>query len=310
MKHTGILAIVALTLATLVAGEAAEARRMSGGKSLGAQRPSVAPSTPAPTAAAPSAAASQPVMPAQPGATLPAKPVAPATPAPAGASRWLGPIAGLAAGLGLAALLSHFGLPEGLGSFLLLALLVIGGVLVVRMLLARRSPAQGPLAYAGTPGASPRFETPPAPQWGGGTRVEPVLGAAPAPPAATKPLPPEFDAHAFAAQAKLQFIRLQAAHDAGDRKLLADYTTPAMLAELTRDADDDTARQPTEIVALQAEVLEAATEGDRHWASVRYTGTLREGGAASTSAFDEIWNLTKPVDGSSGWLLAGIQQPA
>ena len=27
-------------------------------------------------------------------------------------------------------------------------------------------------------------------------------------------------------------------------------------------------------------------------------------------AFDEMWNLVKPVDGSSGWLLAGIQQYA
>jgi predicted lipid-binding transport protein (Tim44 family) len=309
MNTKGILAIVALTLAAMVASEAVDARRMSGGKSLGAQRPSVTPSTPAPTAATPSAAASQPVMPAQPGAALPARAAAPTATPPSGASRWLGPVAGIAAGLGLAALLSHFGLPEGLGSFLLIALLVIGGVFLVRMLLARRSPTQGPLAYAGPTGASPRIDTPPAPQWGGGTRVEPVMGATPATPAATRPLPPGFDAEGFAAQAKLQFVRLQAAHDAGDRKMLAEYATPEMYAQLTSDLDSGAPRQATVIVTLQAEVLEVATEGDRHWASVHFTGTLQEGGAAA-SAFDEIWNLTKPVDGSSGWLLAGIQQPA
>jgi predicted lipid-binding transport protein (Tim44 family) len=310
MNIKGILAIVALTLASMVASEAAEARRMSGGKSLGAQRPSVAPSTPAPSASAPSAAASNPVMPATPGAALPAKAAAPTAPAPSGASRWLGPVAGIAAGLGLAALLSHFGLPEGLGSFLLLALLAIGGFFVVRMLLARRSTASRPLAYAGAPGASPRFETPSAAQWGGASRVEPVLGSGPGSPAATRSLPPGFDAKGFADQAKLQFIRLQAAHDAGDRKLLADYATPEMFTQLAADLEGGAPRQATEIVTLHAEVLEVATEGDRHWASVRYTGTLREGGASATTAFDEIWNLTKPVDGSSGWLLAGIQQPA
>jgi predicted lipid-binding transport protein (Tim44 family) len=137
-----------------------------------------------------------------------------------------------------------------------------------------------------------------------------VLGSAPGSPAATRPLPPGFDAQGFAAQAKLQFIRLQAAHDAGERKMIADYTTPEMFAQLTADLAGDEPRKATEIVTLQAEVLEVVTEGDRHWASVRYTGTLREGGEPATTAFDEIWNLTKPVDGSSGWLLAGIQQPA
>jgi predicted lipid-binding transport protein (Tim44 family) len=63
-------------------------------------------------------------------------------------SRWLGPIAGLAAGLGLAALLSHFGLSETFASFLLIALLVVGGILLVRFLLARRS-APAPMQYAG-----------------------------------------------------------------------------------------------------------------------------------------------------------------
>jgi predicted lipid-binding transport protein (Tim44 family) len=43
---------------------------------------------------------------------------------------------------------------------------------------------------------------------------------------------------------------------------------------------------------------------------VRYTGVVREDGEANPKPIDEVWNLTKPVDGSSGWLLAGIQQTA
>jgi len=312
MKRNGILAIVALTLAALAVADIADAK-LGGGRSLGAQRPSVAPRASAPPATTPPAAASQPVMPAQPGATLPAKPAAPAAPAASGASRWLGPIAGLAAGLGLAALLSHFGLPEGLGSFLLIALLVVGGVLVVRMLLSRRAQPQRPLAYAGAraPAAAPAgFEASQAPQWGGTPRIEPVLGPTPAAEPPARSLPPGFDAEGFADHAKVQFLKLQAAHDAGDRKTLAEVLTPEMLAEVTRDLDSGAPRQATEFVTLQAEVLDATTEGDRHWASIRFSGTLREGGATATSVFDEVWNLTKPVDGSSGWVLAGIQQHA
>jgi predicted lipid-binding transport protein (Tim44 family) len=36
---------------------------------------------------------------------------------------------------------------------------------------------------------------------------------------------------------------------------------------------------------------------------------MREGTGATPAPFDEVWNLSKPVDGKTGWLLAGIQQP-
>ena len=310
-KPSAILAIAVFALATMAMNDVADAR-IGGGKSLGAQRPSVTPRASAP-ATTPPAASSQPVMPAQPGATLPAKPAAPATPAPSGASRWLGPIAGIAAGLGLAALLSHFGLPEGMGSFLLIALLVIGGVFLVRMLLARRAQTQRPLAYAAAPGplpASAPFEMPPAPQWGGAPRTEPVLGSAVPGPLAGKSLPPGFDAEGFVKHAKQQFVRLQAAHDARDCAALRDVLTPEMYAQIESELASSAARPVTEVATLQAEVLEVETEGDSHWASVRFTGTLREDGAAAPTTFDEVWNLSKPADGSSGWLLAGIQQMA
>jgi len=306
MKQRFLVALAAVALVGFVVSEA-DAAKMGGGRSLGAQRSSVVPRTATPPAATPSGAASQPVMPATPGATLPAKPAAPAAaPAASGASRWLGPIAGLAAGIGLAALLAHFGLPEGLGTFLLLALLAIGVIFVVRMLFARRAQSQRPLAYAAEGSASPAFEMPPAPKWGGAPRVEPTLGIAQTP--TSKAFPPGFDANGFERHAKEQFVRLQAAYDAGDRKTLAEVMTPEMLDEIVRELDG-APRRPTKVETLAAEVFDVETQGDRHWASVRFTGTLREGDSAPV-AFDEVWNLTKPADDSSGWLLAGIQQIA
>jgi predicted lipid-binding transport protein (Tim44 family) len=85
--------------------------------------------------------------------------------------------------------------------------------------------------------------------------------------------------------------------------------TPEMIDEILRELDNGTLRRPTKIEKLDAEVVDVETQGDHHWASVRFTGTLREGDGAPV-AFDEAWNLTKPADGSSGWLLAGIQQIA
>lgn len=313
MNGNRIATIVAVTVAAFALADLADAAKLGGGRSLGAQRQSVAPRAATPPAATPPAAASQPVMPAQPGATLPAKPATPAAvPQPSGMSRWLGPIAGLAAGLGLAALLSHFGLSEGFASLMLIALLAIAAVVVVRMLLARRAAARKPLAYATAPSAAPTpaaFDATRAGPWGSPQRVEPVLGPAPM-AAPARRIPAGFDAAAFARHAKAQFLRLQAAHDAGDRATLAEVLTPEMLAEVTRDLAAGAPRTATEFVTLDAEVLEAVTEGDRHWASIRFSGVLREGDAAATSTFDEVWNLTKPVAGASGWLLAGIQQHA
>ena len=122
--------------------------------------------------------------------------------------------------------------------------------------------------------------------------------------------PPGFDAARFVQQATLQFRKLQAAYDAGDRKALADVLTPEMSAEIDKEIAERGAHVPTEVTALEATVLEVTTEGDSHWASVHFQGTLREDGAVLPKPFDEVWNLVKPVDGKTGWLLAGIRQPA
>jgi len=243
------------------------------------------------------------VMPAQPGAgAAKAAPATPATPAPAsGASRWLGPIAGIAAGLGLAALLSHFGLPEGFASFLLLGLLALGLVLVYRMMTARRATAAASYSGGGAGMGGRVIDAAPA-------RIEPQL--VPAPAKVAKQLPPGFDATGFLREAMLQFRRLQAAWDAGDRKALRNVMTSAMAEEIVRDLDQRGSHESTQIVSLNAEMLEVTTEAGMHWASVRFTGLVREDGAPQPTSLDEVWNLCKPVDGSSGWLLAGIRQAA
>ncbi len=312
MKPLITLAVAALAAVALLGADAADAKRLGGGRSFGMQRPGVtaAPSVPAPSAAARAGAAANPVMPATPGAASAARPVPNA--AASGAPRWLGPIAGLAAGLGLAALLSHFGLSEGLAGFLLLALLVVAGIAVVRTLASRRStPQAAALRYGSALGgsaphtASQRFQpasviTPPGAPMAFDTPWNPA-------PAARR-MPAGFEPAAFLEQARLQFRRLQDAHDRGDREALANVTTPAMYREIVRDLDERKAQAPTEIVTLDANLLDVAEQGSRYVASIRFEGSLREDGARDAAPFVEIWNLEKPVNGSTGWLLAGIQQ--
>jgi predicted lipid-binding transport protein (Tim44 family) len=293
MHRTLTIAAIVLATTAWLAADVADARRLGGGRSFGAQRQMTpAPSTPNATPNAPSAAAP----------SVAPRTAAPAPAAASGMSRWLGPIAGLAAGLGLAALLAHLGLSEAFASLLLLVLIGVGVILLVRFLLLRRN---GPprMQYAGAQGN--RVE----PQVGRtAAAFEPVMNGAGTTPSATR-FPPGFDAAAFAEQAKLQFRRLQAAYDNADRNALAEVMTPGMLAEVEADLAKRASHEATVVDRLDAEVLDVATEGRQHWMSVRFTGQLREDGAMLAKPFEETWNLVKPVDGSSGWMLAGIQQP-
>ena len=118
-------------------------------------------------------------------------------------------------------------------------------------------------------------------------------------------VPAGFDTAGFLRAAKLNFLKLQMANDSGALNEIREFTTDELYEELRKDLS---AGQNTEVGTLEAELLEVVAEGDKHWASVRFSGTVREERGAEPVAFQEIWNLVKPADGSSGWLLAGIQQ--
>jgi len=274
-----ILALFVAVLSFGFAAADAEAKRLGGGSSLGMQRqatPAQAPRSPAatPQNAAPAAAA----------------------PAQQPRRNWLGPVAGLAAGLGLAALASHLGFGEELASFMMLALLAIAAIVVFRLLFRRGSAHTArPMQYAG---AAPGSAAPMA------QSVE-----RPAPATATGAVAEGFDADAFVRQAKVNFIRLQAAHDAANLDDIREFTTPEMYAEIRLQIGErGAAAQRTDVVELNAEVIEVAEETGRYIVSVRFSGLLREEAGAAPAPFDEIWHLTKPTSGKAGWVVAGIQQ--
>jgi predicted lipid-binding transport protein (Tim44 family) len=267
----------------------AEAKRLGGARNVGQQREAISPQQAAPKA---------PVQQQQAASGTPAQqPVQ----QPAGASKWLGPLAGLALGAGLAALFLNNGLAGVLAGLLMIAAIVAAAIFAVRLLRAKT--ANAPLQYAGAgTQASPYGPISSAPAFGGGAAANSVA-------ATTSRWPAGFDAEEFARHAKLNFVRLQAAHDARDLSTMRDFLTPEMLREIEADIQSaGNAPQKTEVVTLNSEVLDVVTENDAYLVSVRFSGLIRETAAGEPQAFSEIWHLQKPLDGSSGWLIAGIQQ--
>ena len=294
-----IIALCTLVVSLTLLTPDAEAARLGGGRNSGMQR-SI---TPSPSPTAPQRQSTAPAQQAQP--------APPGAPAPQAAPKrnWLGPIAGLAAGIGLAALFSHFGMGEGLANFFMIALLAIAAVFVFKLLFRRPAPQQPaePLHYAGVGGPSMA----PVPQ-----PVEPIGSTGPTPGSApvlnaAPMVPADFDSEGFLRIAKLNFVRLQAANDAGNLDDMREFLAPEMFAEVQLQLQErGKAPQQTDVVQLNAALLEVVTEGNRHIASVRFNGLIREEKDAAPSNFDEVWNLVKPVDGSRGWMVAGIQQLA
>jgi predicted lipid-binding transport protein (Tim44 family) len=296
MKKLLSLLAVVLTLGLGTAHMDAEAKRIGGGKSLGMQRQATPPAK-------------------APDATPNAAPAAGAAAGAAAAPKrsWMGPVAGLAAGLGLAALASHLGFGEEFANMLMIALLVMVALAVVGFIMRKRAAAsQGGMAYAGAAagagGSNNAFRMPASPvQTGGAAAGGSMIGAHLQ--GAQPRIPADFDVAAFERNAKVNYIRLQAANDTGNLDDIRQFTSPEMFAELQMDIRDrNGATQHTDVLSLNAQVLEVAEEDALYVVSVRFTGELREDGV--TSPVDEIWHLTKPRQGNGGWILAGIQQGA
>ena len=298
---TALSVAVVLGSTSLVSFDA-EAARLGSGKSSGMQRQAASPQQQQNVAPTQQQAARQ-----QPGQAAAAPQAQPKR-------SWMGPLAGLAAGLGLAALASHFGFGEELASMMMIGLLVMGGLMVVGFLLRKKAGTGPQPALAGAGGAgqmnyqAPADEQQPLYREASNTAAAGVAGAAVG-AAATSALPADFDAAGFARQAKVNFIRLQAANDAGNLDDLREFTSPEMFGELKMDiAERGQKPQQTDVVSLEAEVLEVAEEANRYIVSVRFTGLLREEKDAAPAPFAEIWHMSKPRDGGHGWVLAGIQQ--
>jgi predicted lipid-binding transport protein (Tim44 family) len=329
MKFWSVVLVAFLAVASM---DADAARRMGGGKSFGKQSNNVTQRDAAQAPASPGGAQN---------ATQNAAPAKPGTPAAAAAAPrkpWGAMLGGLAAGLGLAWLASSLGLGAAFGQFLLIALLVLVAMVVFGMVMRARNKGQqparatGPLAFQGAGSAA---EATPLRQYspdnvGNDASARPwerssmafdaskvagtsgvVIGSGLGGPQ-NWGVPAGFDTAGFLTAAKRNFVTLQDAWDRDDLATLRSMMTDGMVGEIKSqlaERESHLGGQPnkTDVVMLEAQLLGIEDLGDDYMASVEFSGMIREEPSAGPSPFREVWNMTKPKSGTSGWLVAGVQ---
>ncbi|MEB0134397.1 Tim44-like domain-containing protein [Actimicrobium sp. CCC2.4] len=310
MKKYLLIMMLAFGALSMVATEVA-AKRMGGGGSFGRQSQGV--SRQAPSQSSQAASQARPATPAAAPGVTPPKPASP----------WRGMLGGALLGLGLGAMLSHFGLGGAMASMistlLMVGLLAAAAFFIYRMFKRKTDDGSKP-GYAGGYDAgstdnSSRNYTPEI-----GSRIEPVAQpaalqsvplASGAAAAVAEPfgVPADFDVPGFLRNSKTYFIRLQAAWDKADINDIREFTSSEMFAELRLQIQERGASaNVTDVVKLDAELMGVETVGGDYLASVKFSGMIKESENAPAEPFAEAWNLSKPTSGQGGWILAGIQQ--
>ena len=314
MKIWSIVLSAAMALSFGFATTSADAARLGGGKSTGkqssnvTQRDAAKPATPAapPTAAAP--------------AVAPKKP-------------WGAMLGGLAAGLGLAWLASSLGLGGAMANIMMFALLALVAVVVIGFVMRKmkggnNTQGQSPFAMQGAGNAAtPRSYNPEnvgndasARPWernnmafdasksaGTGSMIGSGLAGS-----QSWGVPDGFDAEGFLKACKANFLTLQDAWDKSDINNLRAMMTDEMLIEIKsqlaeRESHTGAGVNKTDVQMLDAKLLGIEEMTDVYMASVEFSGMIREDASAGASPFREVWNMTKPRNGTGGWLVAGVQ---
>lgn len=233
-------------------------------------------------------------------------------------SPWKNILGGALLGLGLGALLSHFGLGSALISMittiLVVMLLAFISIFVYRIFRKKvntnntNNTTQS--AYANVANQTPQI---------GSMLVEPmevtksshstILNSDNIEKIQSYEIPTDFNTTVFLRNAKTYFIRLQAAWDKADVNDIYEFTTPEMFSELKIQLQErGTSSNYTDVISLDADILGIETTNNYYLASVKFYGFIKEKEDSTPVQFSEIWNLSKPVSGQSGWVLAGIQQ--
>ena len=331
MKKLWSIALVAMLV---VAHGQADAKRMGGVSSFVKQSGNVT------QREASRAPAQNPQQAPQQNAAQQNRAATPPAPAAAPKKPWGAMLGGLAAGLGLAWLANSLGLGAAFGNILLIALLAMVAMAVIGMIMRRRNaaPAQANSSPFAFQGAAPvgagnmggNVNAPQARQYNpekvgndasarpweqdhlpqaaaGGSMIGSALSGS-----QSWGVPPGFDAEGFLTAAKRNFVSLQSAWDRSDITSLRAMMTDEMLTEIRSQLSEREAQRPgepnhTEVLMIDAQLLGIEDLGNDYMASVEFSGMIREDASAGPSPFREVWNMTKPKSGSSGWLVAGVQ---
>ncbi len=260
----------------------AHAKRFGGGKSFGSAPSHQTRQAPQQTQAAPSQAGKQ------------------AAAAPSGASRWLGPLAGLAAG----GLLASMFMGDGFEGIQFIDILIFGLIafLLFRFLAARRRQQQPAMA-----GHAPmQREMPQQP-------ATSIFGGSAAPVAAAPVInaPAWFNEQNFVAAAREHFLSLQQHWDANEMDKIAEFVTPQLLGFLKQErAEIGDAYQSTYIDDLQIQLDGVDDNAEKTTATLTFSGVAKTSRFDQGEPFSESWRMERVQGENQPWLVAGIRQNA
>jgi len=270
--------ILSLGIVLLTMPDLAEARRMGGGGSFGS-RPSYSKSY-----QKPAAPTSSQTKQAAPGAS------------PMGGRGMFG---GMLGGMLMGGLLGSLFFGGGFSGISFIDILLIGGglFLLMRFLRSRQPATQ-------TAGGPARVHDMNRGAWDN-LRSSQQHAASTAPD-----YPAGFDADDFLQGAKAAYTRLQAAWDARDMNDLRQFTSEDVFAEIQAQATADPNPGKTEILLLEATLLEVKTLGNQTIATVLFDTMLREDSAsAPAEQVREAWHFSRyESGGEKHWVVEGIQQ--
>ena len=299
-----------LIVGILVAVQNADAKMLGGSRGFARQFPSAPHQQTFQSMRAPVAQAAHVPLSSPPGQVQPPR------------NRWLGPIAGLAAGFGIAALMSHFGMGGALGgmlsSILMIGVLAFLALVIWRLLTSKRDslvsapPIAVDRAFRGTSNSTNQDSAFRANSTDTPDQFS-TQGLAQPNDSATLPsqIPDGFEEAAFLRTAKVAFNRLQAAWNSKNLTDIREFTTPEVYGEIKTQIEEDLdVINRNEVFNLDAQLLGLEPFENDYLASVRFSGTCKETALAAPEAFVQIWNLAKRKDGSGEWLFAGFQQAA
>ena len=260
----------------------AHAKRFGGGKSFGSAPSHQTRQAPQQTQAAPNQAGRQ-------------------TPAAAsGASRWLGPLAGLAAG----GLLASMFMGDGFEGIQFMDILIFGLIafLLFRFLAARRRQQQ-PAMAGHAPMQRDMPQQPSTSIFGG--------SAAPAAAAPVINAPAWFNEQSFVAAAREHFLSLQQHWDANEMDKISEFVTPLLLGFLKQErAEIGDAYQSTYIDDLQIQLDGVDDDAEKTTATLTFTGTAKTSRFDQGEPFSESWRMERAQGENQPWLVAGIRQNA
>ena len=264
----------------------ANAKRLGGGKSFGS---------------APSHQATQTRQTA-PTATA-AAPMAGKAAAASGASRWLGPLAGLAAG----GLLASMFMGDGFEGMQMLDMLIIALIafLAFRFIASRRKQqTQAQPAMAG--GVPYQREMPQQPAPSAGSNI---FGGALAPVSGAIKAPAWFNETSFVNAGREHFLSLQQHWDANEMDKIAEFTTPQLQAFLQQErADLGDAFQSTYIDNLDVQLDGLDDQADKTIATLTFSGIEKTSRFDQGEAFSESWRMERAQGDNQPWLIAGMRQ--